>query len=40
MAASGYRDYFKILGVERSANADVIKQAFRKLARKHHPDDN
>ena len=40
MAASGYRDYFKVLGVERSANADAIKRAFRKLARRYHPDVN
>ncbi|WP_320666463.1 J domain-containing protein [Prochlorococcus sp. MIT 1307] len=40
MAASGYRDYFKVLGVERNANTDSIKRAFRKLARKYHPDVN
>ena len=40
MAASGYRDYFKILGIERNANSDSIKRAFRKLARKYHPDVN
>ena len=40
MAASGYRDYFKVLGVERNASAEVIKRAFRKLARKYHPDVN
>ena len=40
MAGSGYRDYFKVLGVERSADADAIKRAFRKLARKYHPDVN
>jgi len=40
MAGSGYRDYFKVLGVERSADADAIKKAFRKLARKYHPDVN
>jgi curved DNA-binding protein len=40
MNANGYRDYFKVLGVERSADADTIKRAFRKLARQYHPDVN
>jgi curved DNA-binding protein len=31
-------DYYQILGIERTANEDEIKQAFRKLASKHHPD--
>lgn len=35
-----YKDYYKILGVARGASADEIKQAFRKLARKYHPDVN
>ena len=40
MAGSGYRDYFKVLGVERTADADTVKRAFRKLARQYHPDVN
>ena len=33
-------DYYNVLGVDRNATADQIKAAFRKLARKHHPDLN
>ena len=40
MAGSGYKDYFQVLGVERNADADAIKRAFRTLARKFHPDVN
>jgi len=33
-----FKDYYKSLGVERTANAEEIRKAFRKLARQYHPD--
>ena len=33
-----YKDYYKILGVAKSADDKAIKTAYRRLARKHHPD--
>ena len=33
-----YKDYYKVLGVARTATQDEIHKAFRKLARQHHPD--
>ncbi len=40
MAATDKKDYYGTLGVKKSAAPDEIKKAFRKLARKHHPDVN
>ena len=35
-----FKDYYKTLGVPRTADADAIKTAYRKLARQYHPDRN
>src|SRR5438477_6143099 len=40
MAATSRRDYYTVLGVPRTASEKDIKTAYRKLARKHHPDVN
>lgn len=40
MATTDFKDYYTILGVSKTATPEEVKQAFRKLARKYHPDVN
>lgn len=40
MDSTNFKDYYAILGVNKNADQDEIKKAFRKLARKYHPDVN
>jgi molecular chaperone DnaJ len=40
MAQTPTKDYYAILGLKKTATSDDIRKAFRKLARKHHPDVN
>ena len=34
------RDYYEVLGLDKNADADAIKRAYRQLAKKYHPDLN
>lgn len=37
---SAKRDYYDVLGIDRNADEKTIKKAYRKLAKKYHPDTN
>ena len=38
--AENKRDYYEVLGVDKNASDDDLKRAFRRLAKKYHPDAN
>ncbi|HEX9019864.1 MAG TPA: DnaJ domain-containing protein, partial [Nitrospirota bacterium] len=40
MGSATKRDYYEVLGIDRKASEADVKKAFRKLARKYHPDIN
>src|SRR4051794_3546446 len=40
MMAVAFRDYYEVLGVPRDSNAEDVRRAYRKLARRYHPDVN